>query len=204
MKGLLPRLALDLSQPAPADLCTIFEAPVREVWLEIGFGGSEHMIAQARANPEVGCIGCEPFEEGVVKALSAIEELGISNIRLHGDDVRPVLRWLAPGSLGRVFMLFPDPWPKKRHEKRRLFSAELLTLLARVMKPGAELRLATDSGDYARSALLSVARQGAFRWLAASPQDWRARSADWPQTRYEAKAAREGRVSYFLRFSRGT
>jgi tRNA (guanine-N7-)-methyltransferase len=200
---LLPRLALDLSAPAPSNLATLFDVSVRDVWLEIGFGGAEHMIAQARANQDVCIIGCEPFEDGVIKALSAIEEQGLTNVRIHGDDVRPVLRWLPPKSLGCVFMLYPDPWPKKRHEKRRLFSAELLELLARVMRPGAELRVATDSGDYARTALLSAVSHGGFQWLAASPQDWRQRSPDWPQTRYESKAVRDGRVSYYLRFSLG-
>jgi tRNA (guanine-N7-)-methyltransferase len=209
LRDLLPRVALDLAQPSPARLEALFKAgegekAICDVWLEIGFGGAEHMIAQARAHPDVGLIGCEPFEDGVVKALSAIEELELANVRIRGDDVRPVLRWLPPKSLGRVFMLYPDPWPKRRHEKRRLFSAELLELLARVMKPGAELRLATDSGDYARTALLAVAGQVAFRWLAASPIDWRHRGPDWPETRYEMKAVRDGRVSYYLRFTRGS
>jgi tRNA (guanine-N7-)-methyltransferase len=210
LRDFLPRVALDLAQPSPARLDAIFvsgiscgrEEAVRDVWLEIGFGGAEHMVAQAQANPDVGIIGCEPFEDGVVKALSAIEEQGLANVRIHADDVRPVLRWLPPKSLGRVFMLYPDPWPKKRHEKRRLFSDELLGHLFRVMKPGAELRLATDSGDYARAALSNAASDGRFQWLAASPADWRQRTADWPQTRYEAKAVRDGRVSYYLRFSR--
>jgi tRNA (guanine-N7-)-methyltransferase len=208
LREFLPRVSLNLAKPSPARLESIFrsdadEKAIRDVWLEIGFGGAEHMIAQACANPGVGIIGCEPFEDGVVKALSTIEEQGLTNVRIHGDDVRPVLRWLPPKSLGRVFMLYPDPWPKKRHEKRRLFSAELLELLAQVMRPGAELRVATDSGDYARTALLSAASHGRFQWLAASPQDWRQRSPDWPQTRYEAKAVRDGRVSYYLRFSLG-
>jgi tRNA (guanine-N7-)-methyltransferase len=216
LRDVLPRVAVDLSAPAPSSLAQLFAVSVadtvrqmplataspKDVWLEIGFGGSEHMIAQARANPDVGLIGCEPFEDGIVKALTAIDELGLTNVRIHGDDVRPVLRWLPPESLGRVFMLYPDPWPKKRHEKRRLFSAELLGLLARVTRAGAELRLATDSGDYARTALLSVVQHGAFQWHADSPADWRARGPDWPQTRYEAKAVRDGRVSYYLRFSR--
>lgn len=206
LRDTLPRMALDLATPPPAKLEDLFagdsDAEVRDVWLEIGFGGAEHMIAQARANPDVGIIGCEPFEEGVVKALSAMEDHKLGNVRVHGDDVRQVLRWLSPGSLGRVFMLFPDPWPKKRHEKRRLFSVELLRLLARVMKPGAELCLATDSGEYARTALISIARQGDFLWQAASPADWRMRTPDWPETRYEAKAVRAGRISYYLRFSR--
>jgi tRNA (guanine-N7-)-methyltransferase len=206
LRDFLPRVTLDLAQP-PALPEAVFspragDRPIRDVWLEIGFGGAEHMIAQAHANPDVGIIGCEPFEDGVVKALSAIEQDGLANVRIHADDVRPALRWLPANSLGRVFMLYPDPWPKKRHEKRRLFTVGLLDLLARAMRPGAELRLATDSGDYARTALLSVARHGLFRWLAQSPQDWRQRGPDWPQTRYESKAVRDGRVSYYLRFSR--
>jgi tRNA (guanine-N7-)-methyltransferase len=209
LRDVLPGVALDLAQPCPGRLESLFEArgtakPIREVWLEIGFGGAEHMIQQARAHPEVGLIGCEPFEEGVVKALSAVEEHGLGNVRVHADDVRPVLRWLEPQSIGRVFMLYPDPWPKKRHAKRRLLSAELLALLARVMKPGAELRLATDSGTYARTALVAISRQGAFDWIAASPADWRSRTADWPETRYESKALRDGRISYYLRFTRGS
>lgn len=200
----LPRLALDLKERAPERAEDIFSqggGKVGDVWLEIGFGGAEHLIYQASANPGVGLIGCEPFEEGVVKALTAIEEKGLRNVRLYADDVRHVLRWLPAGSLGRVFMLYPDPWPKKRHEKRRLFSVELLDLLAQAMKGGAELRVATDSGDYARTVLACIARRSAFHWLADTPADWRERTLDWPQTRYEAKAIREGRISYYLRFT---
>lgn len=199
---LLPRVAVDPASPAPHDLDGLFPSGTSAVWLEIGFGGGEHLIWQARQNPSVGLIGCEPFEDGLVKVLTAIDEGGLANVRLLGDDVRPLLRWLPESSISRVFMLFPDPWPKKRHQKRRLFSAELLRLLARVMKPGAELRLATDIGDYARTALLAVAGAPAFRWTAEGPQDWRVRPADWPATRYEAKAGREGRRCYFLRFAR--
>ena len=202
LADLLPRVAIDLSRPAPADLTTLFGPGTSAVWLEIGFGGAEHLVWQAQQNPGVGLIGCEPFEDGLVKALTAIDEGGLPNVRLRGDDVRPLLRWLPDASLARVFMLFPDPWPKKRHHKRRLFSAELLTELKRVMAPGAELRLATDIGDYARTALLAAARVPAFRWTAESPADWRGRPADWPATRYEAKAVREGRRCYFFRFSR--
>jgi tRNA (guanine-N7-)-methyltransferase len=202
LADLLPRVAVDLATPAPPDVGTLFEAPVSQVWLEIGFGGAEHMLWQAKANPEAGLIGCEPFEEGVVKALGGIEEGGLRNVRLHADDVRQLLRWLPERSLSRVFMLFPDPWPKKRHQKRRLFSPDLLSLLARAMKPGAELRLGTDIGDYARSALLAVAGNPAFRWTAESASDWRIRPDDWPGTRYEAKALREGRRCYFFKFVR--
>lgn len=202
LSDLLPRVAVDLAEPAPQDLTRLFPPGTSAVWLEIGFGGAEHLVWQARATPDVGLIGCEPFEEGLVKALSAIETDGIGNLRLWGDDVRPLLRWLPDSSLARVFMLFPDPWPKARHQKRRLFSAQLLRELQRVMAPGAELRLATDIGDYARTALLALAEVPAFRWTAKGPADWRVRPDDWPETRYEAKAVREGRRRYYFRFVR--
>lgn len=199
---LLPRLTFDLANPAPRSLEGLFTTAVSDTWLEIGFGGSEHLIWQARHHPDTGLIGCEPFEDGVVKALTAIDESALGNVRLWADDVRPLLRWLPEASISRAFILFPDPWPKKRHQKRRLFSPDLLHLLARVMKPGAELRLATDIGDYARTALLAVSQVPAFRWTAEGPGDWRVRLDDWPGTRYEAKAGREGRRCYFFRFSR--
>ncbi|MES1179669.1 MAG: tRNA (guanine(46)-N(7))-methyltransferase TrmB, partial [Hyphomicrobium sp.] len=142
LTDLLPRVGIDLAQPAPGHLRELFTPPASAVWLEIGFGGAEHLLWQARAHPGVGLIGCEPFEEGLVKALSAIDQDRLGNVRLWGDDVRPLLRWLPDATISRVFILFPDPWPKKRHHKRRLFSADLLGVLARVMVPGGELRLA--------------------------------------------------------------
>ncbi len=160
------------------------------------------MIWQAKAHPHAGIIGCEPFEDGVVKALTAIDEDGIGNLRLHADDVRPLLRWLPDASLSRVFILFPDPWPRSGIRSGGLFSPELLRLLARVMRPGAELRLGTDIGDYARTALAAAAQSPDFRWTAEGPADWRVRPDDWPPTRYEAKAGREGRRCYFFRFIR--
>jgi tRNA (guanine-N7-)-methyltransferase len=202
MSDLLPRLSFDLEEPAPERVESLFAVPASEVWLEIGFGGSEHLIWQAKRHPDVGLIGCEPFEDGVVKALTAIDEGALGNVRLWADDVRPLLRWLPEASISRVFMLFPDPWPKKRHNKRRLFSLDLLHMLARVMKPGAEFRLATDIADYARTSLMAVSQAPVFRWTAAGPQDWREQPADWPQTRYQAKAGREGRHCYFFRFVR--
>lgn len=202
LSELLPKVAVDPAAPVPRDLAGLFAPGTSAVWLEIGFGGAEHLIWQARANPSVGLIGCEPFEEGVVKALTAIADDGIGNVRLLGDDVRPLLRWLPERSISKVFILFPDPWPKKRHQKRRLFSPGLLRMLARVMVPGAELRLATDIGDYARTALLAIQGTVDFRWIAEGPEDWRVRPADWPGTRYEVKAGREGRGCYFFRFLR--
>lgn len=196
-----PRVRPDLSRPA-ADVTALFPAPVTEAWIEIGFGGGEHLLWQAEHHPHVGIIGCEPFEEGVVKVLTAIDDRGLGNIMVHPDDVRPLLRWLPECSIDRAFVLFPDPWPKARHRKRRLVATPLLDLLARVMKPGTELRLATDIGDYARTMLVALMRHPSFRWTAARPADWRARPDDWPPTRYEAKAVREGRRCAYLRFVR--
>ena len=197
-----PRVQPDLSATPPETATALFDVPVSQVWLEIGFGGGEHLVWQAQEHPDVGIIGCEPFEEGVVKVLALIEEQRISNIRIHPDDVRPLLRWLPEGSLDRAFVLFPDPWPKARHRKRRLVATPLLDQLARVLKAGAELRLATDIGDYARTMLAVLMRHPAFRWTATGPADWRTRPADWPPTRYEAKAVREGRRCTYLRFVR--
>ena len=198
----LPRVGLDLTSPASTELAGLFDPPKPQVWLEIGFGGGEHLIWQARHNPHVGCIGCEPFEEGVVKVLTAIEEQHLGNIRLYPDDARAVLRWLPPASIDRAFILFPDPWPKTKHRKRRLVNAATLALLASAMKPGAELRLGTDIGDYARTMLVALQATPEFRWTAQCADDWRIRPADWPETRYEQKAVREGRKSSYLRFAR--
>jgi tRNA (guanine-N7-)-methyltransferase len=193
---LLPELAIRIADPPPAELRSLFAPPVEAVWLEIGFGGGEHLLWQARANPRVGLIGCEPFEDGVVKVLSAIETEGLANIRLHADDARPLLRWLPAACIGRAFILFPDPWPKARHHKRRLVAAPTLAELARVMPAGAELRIATDIGEHARSILLAVRAAGAFRWTAAGAADWRARPADWPPTGSDASAQLERRPFY--------
>lgn len=202
MHELLPRVSLPLETEPPANMRKGFAAPVREVWLEIGFGGGEHLLWQARHNPHAGLIGAEPFEDGVVKVLAAIEDEGHGNILLHADDARALLRWLPAASIGRAFVLFPDPWPKRRHLKRRLVNAHFLGQLARVMQTGAELRIGTDIGDYARTILMAFQQSGAFVWRAESPADWRFRPADWPSTRYEEKAIREGRRCYYLCFRR--
>jgi tRNA (guanine-N7-)-methyltransferase len=195
---LLPDVGLSLSDAAPASLGTLFSPVVREVWLEIGFGGGEHLLWQAMQNPAVGFIGCEPFQDGVVKVLRAIEERKLANIRLHADDARAVLRWLPEASIARAFVLFPDPWPKKRHRKRRLVSAGALRELARTMGRGGQLRIATDIGDYARWMLQAVCAEASFKWEPKDPSDWRQRPADWPATRYEQKALKEGRRCTYL------
>jgi tRNA (guanine-N7-)-methyltransferase len=198
----LPRFALDLSQPVPARIGELFAPPVADVWLEIGFGGGEHLLWQARHNPHIGLIGCEPFQDGVVKILNAMDAQQLTNIRLYADDARPLLRRLPEAGIGRAFILFPDPWPKTRHHKRRLVSPATLGELARVMCAGAELRIATDDADYARCILLAVVGHRNFAWTAEGPADWRQRPPDWPPTRYEQKAKKAGRRCYYFRFRR--
>ena len=202
LKELLPRLRLDLKTPAPGRLRGLFPVPVGEVWLEIGFGSGEHLLWQAEHHKDVGLIGCEPFINGVASLLGALETRGLETIRIHDGDAREVLTWLPDHSVGRIFMLFPDPWPKKRQMKRRLLAAETVAELARVLSPGAELRFASDDADYAAAALALIGQSGAFTWLATRPADWRERAADWPETRYERKALSEGRTPIYLRWRR--
>jgi tRNA (guanine-N7-)-methyltransferase len=180
----------------------MFAAGLSDVWLEIGFGAGEHLIWQAANNPHVGMIGCEPYEDGVIKVLATLETEARPNIRLWPSDARQLLAQLPAASIGRTFVLFPDPWPKKRHQKRRLITKQTLDDLARVMRPGAELRIATDVGAYATGVLLAVQAHGHFRWLAMGAADWRGRPGDWPPTRYEGKALAAGRRCYYLRFER--
>jgi tRNA (guanine-N7-)-methyltransferase len=198
---LLPRLRLDLGTRPPSLLTTLFAAHVDDVWLEIGFGSGEHLLWQAETHKDVGFIGCEPFVNGMGSLLGAIEDRGIDTIRVHDGDAREVLAWLPDRSIGRIFLLFPDPWPKKRQIKRRLLSADTLGELARVLRPGGEFRFASDS-DYATQALRLARQSGVFTWTAESAADWRERPTDWPETRYERKALGEGRKCTYLRFSR--
>lgn len=199
---LLPGLRLDLNAPASTHLKSHFPVPVSQLWLEIGFGGGEHLAWQAEANPEIGIIGCEPFINGVANLLSEIETRNLDNVRIWDGDAREVLDWLEKDSVARVFVLFPDPWPKARHHKRRLISPRTLESLARVMPSGAELRIASDIDDYVRASLEAVFAGEVFEWQAEAPHDWRSRPADWPPTRYEKKALREGRKAHYLIFRR--
>jgi tRNA (guanine-N7-)-methyltransferase len=187
---LLPRLALALpAEPHKIDLAKVFggRLPPDGVWLEIGFGAGEHLVWQAEQHPDVGLIGCEPYLNGVAKCLAHIERTGAGNIRLFTDDARLVMAALPDRSLGRVFVLFPDPWPKTRHHKRRFVQRETLDRLAELMVPGAELRLATDDPSYLPWMVEHAGTHPAFEWLAEGPADWRGRPADWPATRYEKK-----------------
>lgn len=184
----------------PIDLAALF-GDDRDVWLEVGFGGGEHMVHQAAQNPDAGIIGCEPFINGVAMLLGKIRQAGVSNLRVHPGDVRDLFDVLPDASIARCFLLYPDPWPKKKHHRRRFVTPEHLEPLARVMKPGAVLRVATDIPDYVRQTLEQVPRHG-FDWLADRPADWRAPWDDWLSTRYEQKALREGRVPHYLTFRR--
>lgn len=157
------------------------------VWLEIGFGGGEHLIHQARTHPETGFIGCEPFVEGVAKALAGIEENQLKNVRLWPDDARLLLEAFDTASIARAFILFPDPWPKRRQQKRRLVQPAFVAALRRVMAPGAQVRFATDVASYADGALLAFLKDGGFQWTAGRADDWRRPPADHVTTRYEAK-----------------
>jgi tRNA (guanine-N7-)-methyltransferase len=183
----------------PIDLHALFGG--RPVWLEVGFGGGEHMVHQAALHPEVGIIGCEPFINGVAMLLGKIRKAGVENVAVHPGDVRDLFDVLPDGSISKAFLNYPDPWPKKRHHRRRFVTPEYLGPLHRVLAPGAEFRVATDIPDYVRQTLEEVPKAG-FEWLAESPRDWREPWDDWISTRYEQKALREGRVPYYLTFRR--
>ncbi|HZP76197.1 MAG TPA: tRNA (guanosine(46)-N7)-methyltransferase TrmB [Pseudolabrys sp.] len=197
---LLPRLRIDLTRAAPSDLHTLFPGKVGELRLEIGFGGGEHLLAQAQASPDTGFIGCEPFVNAMAKALAAIETHKLDNIRLHFGDAAHLIAWLPPASLARIDLLYPDPWPKRRHWKRRFIQDESLSALARILRPGGELRFATDIADYAAWVLARVQRSHDFIWTAERADDWRLPWSGFVQTRYEAKAMREGRAPNYLIF----
>lgn len=195
---LLPRIALDLAQQVPTDLRMLFR-DADNVCLEIGFGGAEHLIAQAQAYPHSGFIGSDAFINGVAKALVAIDESKLDNIRLHFGDASELIDWLPKNALARIDLLYPDPWPKRRHWKRRFIQDETLARLARALKSGGELRFATDIADYGAYALARVMRSQVFVWTAECADDWRKAWPDFTGTRYEAKAKRGGRVpNYFV------
>jgi tRNA (guanine-N7-)-methyltransferase len=197
---LLPQLAVDLGRPAPADLRTLFAVPLDAVQLEIGFGGGEHMIAQAREQPRTGFIGVEPFVNGMAKALTAIEAGKLENVRLHFDDATSLIEWLPARSLARIDLIHPDPWPKRRHWKRRFVQDAMVARLARILCDRGEFRFVTDIADYASWTLQRLMRSPHFDWTAQCADDWRKPWPSFVQTRYHAKAARADRASCFLIF----
>lgn len=197
----LPEIAVDASRPI-ADAAALFREKPAALWLEIGFGSGEHLAAEASRHPECGFIGCEAFVNGVAAALRLIEENALGNIRLYQGDARVVIDALPDQALDGVYLLYPDPWPKRRQRKRRFLSDELLARLARIMRPGAELRFATDIDDNGGWTLARVLRSTDFVWSAKTAADWKNPWQGWSGTRYETKAQREGRTAIYLTFRR--
>jgi tRNA (guanine-N7-)-methyltransferase len=195
---LLPKIGIAIARPAPAALRALFD-DVDEVRLEIGFGGAEHLVAQAQANPRVGYIGTDGFLNAIAKALVAIDERKLGNVRLYHGDASALIDWLPALSLTRIDLLYPDPWPKRRHWKRRFVQDDSLKRLARLLKSGGEFRFATDIPSYAEHVLMRILRSDDFTWTAQRADDWRMPWAGFVRTRYEAKAIREGRTpAYFI------
>lgn len=201
MDTLLPRLRVVLPTTGMLDPAALVPA-TNDLWLEIGFGAGEHLAAQARAHPDVAMLGAEVFENGIAKLLATVDRDGLANVRLFVDDARLLLAGLPERSLGRAFILYPDPWPKERHKKRRIVAPETLSELARTLRSGAELRLATDDADYAAWIGTALAGRADFVEVARIEGGWPDRPADWPATRYEQKAVAAGRMPRFFRLAR--
>jgi tRNA (guanine-N7-)-methyltransferase len=201
LETLLPRLALDPTRPI-ADAAALFTHAPNDIWLEIGFGGGEHLATEAAAHPGQGFIGCEFFENGVVKVLTLIAANDLDNTRLYQGDAGTIVDALPARSLAGAYLLYPDPWPKRRQRKRRFLSDEMLKRLARVLRPGGEIRFATDIDDNAAWTLARIMRSADFEWRAQTAQDWRLAWEGWASTRYEAKALAAARKPVYLTFVR--
>ena len=197
---LFPRLNLDISKPAPADIHQLFDMKVDKVVLEIGFGGGEHLVERAKEQPNTGFIGCEPFINGMGKVLSAISDNQLENIRVFDEDATWLLDWLPANSIDLIYLLYPDPWPKKRHWKRRFVNPANLNRFSKVLKAGCEFRFASDIEHYVNWTLRHCARSGILEWQARSCDDWIKPWEGWQSTRYERKAFREGRTPAYLTF----
>lgn len=199
---LLPQLAVELSGSAPSDLRTLFGGTVDAVRLEIGFGGGEHLVAEAQAYPHLGFIGCEPYVNGMAKILAQIETHEIRNIRLVAGDAAELLAWAPPRSLTRIDLIHPDPWPKRRHWKRRFVQDATIAAMARALPPDGEFRFVCDIDSYVEWTLAHLVRAPQFEWLAQRADDWRLPWPNYTMTRYGRKATREGRRASYLRFRR--
>jgi tRNA (guanine-N7-)-methyltransferase len=202
IERLLPHLALDIQAQAPASLAELFDPPVEAMRLEIGFGGGEHLVAEAQKLPHTGFVGCEPYVNGMAKILAQIEAHNIGNIRLFAGDAADLLGWLPPKSLVRIDLIHPDPWPKRRHWKRRFVQDATVKAMARVVKRGGEFRFVSDIDDYCAWTLAHLLCSPDFHWLAERADDWRLPWDGYTMTRYGRKAEREGRVANYLRFAR--
>ena len=202
LETLLPELKVDLSTEAPADITTLYGFKPERMRLEIGFGGGEHLIHRALETPQTAFIGVEPFVNSMAKLIGRVEETGAKNIRLYDDDATELLDWLPAASIDQIDLLYPDPWPKKKHWKRRFVSRVNLDRFARVLKPGGSFCFASDIDTYVNWTLMHCGAHPAFAWTAENAADWLTPYAGWPGTRYEAKAKREGRKSAYLTFRR--
>ena len=200
--NLLPRLALDIGAPALGELTGLFDRPVERVRLEIGFGGGEHLVAEAIAFPDLGFIGCEPYVNGMAKILAQIEAHNIGNVRLFAGDAAELLAWAPSRSLARIDLIHPDPWPKRRHWKRRFVQDATIAAMARVLEPQGEFRFVSDIDDYCAWTLAHLLRSPDFAWLAERAADWQLPWDGYTMTRYGRKAEREGRKAAYLRFRR--
>ncbi|MES2749855.1 MAG: tRNA (guanine(46)-N(7))-methyltransferase TrmB [Pseudomonadota bacterium] len=202
IENLLPRLAVNISEQAPADLASLFISAVSEVRLEIGFGGGEHLVAEALAFPQTGFIGCEPYVNGMAKILAQIEARTIPNIRLFAGDAAELLTWAPPSSLTRIDLIHPDPWPKRRHWKRRFVQDATIGAMSRILTASGEFRFVSDIDDYCAWTLAHMQRSADFSWTAERADDWRRPWPDYTMTRYGRKAEREGRKAAYLIFRR--
>jgi tRNA (guanine-N7-)-methyltransferase len=202
VENLLPHLSLDITSKAPADISDLFDPKAHELRLEIGFGGGEHLVAEAQSLAATGFIGCEPYVNGMAKILAQIEAHNIGNIRLFAGDAAELLAWLPPNALSRIDLIHPDPWPKRRHWKRRFVQDTNIRAMARVLKPSGEFRFVSDIDDYCAWTLAQLSRSPDFRWMAERADDWRKPWDGYTMTRYGRKATREGRVTSYLRFQR--
>ncbi|MCO6187428.1 tRNA (guanosine(46)-N7)-methyltransferase TrmB [Rhizobium sp. L1K21] len=202
MDDVLNALLIDIKELAPADLKALFSKPVATVRLEIGFGGGEHLIHRALENPQTGFVGVEPFVNSMAKLLARVEESGADNIRVYNDDAAALLDWMPAGSVSQIDLLYPDPWPKKKHWKRRFVSQVNLDRFHRVLEKNGRFCFASDIDTYINWTLQHCAKHGGFEWTAQNANDWLTPFDGWPGTRYEAKARREGRSSAYLTFRR--
>ena len=193
-------IGLDPTTPSPGDAAALFPVPVGDVRLEIGCGAGEHLVHEAKGAPGTGFIGVEPFEQGFARMAAAIDEAGLRNVRIFSDDATLILDWLPDASLSRVDLLSPDPWPKRRHWKRRFVQDRSVAAIARVLKPGGEFRFASDIADYTVWTLVRLLRAHDFVWAAERADDWRLPWPGFDSTRYELKAKREGRQTCYLTF----
>jgi tRNA (guanine-N7-)-methyltransferase len=202
IEQLLPRLALDIGNPCPSGLTELFDRPLDAARLEIGFGGGEHLVAEALAFPNTGFIGCEPYVNGMAKILAQIEAHNITNIRLFAGDAAELLAWAPAQSLMRIDLIHPDPWPKRRHWKRRFVQDATVAAMARILRPSGEFRFVSDIDEYCAWTLAHLLRAPDFDWTAERASDWRLPWPSYTMTRYGRKAEREGRKAAYFRFRR--